>query len=52
MIDADSWEISQFAVRTGHRLSGKEMFITTKDVDRISYEESTLFVSLSEKMRS
>ena len=47
MIDAGSWAIGQLAVKTGHRLSGTEMLIATKEVDRISYEESTVFASLT-----
>ena len=43
MIDAQSWEIGQLVVKTGHRLSGKDMLIPTKQVERISYEESTVF---------
>jgi hypothetical protein len=43
MIDAQSWAIGQLAVKTGHRLSGKEIFIPAKNVARISYEDSTVF---------
>ena len=44
MMDARSWAIGQLVIKTGHRFSGKEVLIPTKDVDRISYEESTVFV--------
>jgi hypothetical protein len=47
MIDAQSWAIGQLVIRTGHRLSGKEVLLETKNVDRISYDESTVFVSLT-----
>ena len=47
MMDAQSWAIGQLVVKTGHRLSGKEVLISTSQVDRISYEESTVFVSLT-----
>jgi hypothetical protein len=47
MMDDKSWAIVQLVIKTGHRLSGKDVLIPTKDVDRISYEESTIFVSLS-----
>jgi hypothetical protein len=47
MMDDKSWAIGQLVIKTGHRLSGKEVLIPTKDVDRISYEESTVFVSLT-----
>jgi hypothetical protein len=47
MMDAESWAIGQLAIKTGHRLSGKEVLIETKNVDRISYEDSTVFVKLT-----
>jgi hypothetical protein len=34
-------------IKTGHRLSGKEVQIPASAVDRISYEESTVFVNLT-----
>ena len=49
MMDAGSWAIGQLSLRTGHRLSGQEILIPTKDVDRISYEESTVFATLTGK---
>lgn len=42
MVDAETWTIGQLVVKTGHRLSGKDMLIPTKQVERISYEESTV----------
>jgi hypothetical protein len=47
MMDADSWAVRQLVIKTGHRLSGKEVRISTSQVDRISYEESTVFVGLA-----
>jgi hypothetical protein len=47
MMDAESWAVRQLVIKTGHRLSGKEVRISTSQVDRISYEESTVFVSLT-----
>lgn len=47
MMDAGSWAIGQLVIRTGHRLSGQEILIPTKEVDRISYEESTVFATLA-----
>ena len=44
MMDAGSWEIGQLVIKTGHRFSGKDVLIPTKKVDRISYEESTVFL--------
>ena len=43
MMDAEDWTIGQLVVKTGHRLSGKDMLIPTKQVERISYDESTVF---------
>lgn len=47
MMDLQSWAVGQLVIRTGHRLSGKEVLIPTNSVDRISYEESTVFVNLT-----
>lgn len=47
MMDAQSWAIGQLVVKTGHRLSGKESLIPTKLVDRISYDQSTVFANLT-----
>ena len=43
MMDATNWAIDQWVIRTGNRLSGNEVLIPTKDIARISYEESTVF---------
>jgi hypothetical protein len=47
MMDAQSWAIDQLVIKTGHRLSGNEVEIPAGKVDRISYEESTVFVNLT-----
>ena len=47
MVDAQSWVIGQLAIKTGHRLSGQELMIPTKMVDRISYEDSTVFLNVT-----
>jgi hypothetical protein len=47
MIDAESWVIGQLVVKTGHRLSGKDILIEMKQVDRIGYDESTIFAHLN-----
>ena len=47
MMDDKSWAICQLVIKTGHRLSGREVQIPTSKVDRISYEESTVFVNLT-----
>lgn len=45
MMDAQSWAIGQLVIKTGHRFSGKEVLIPTKNVDRISYADSRVFVN-------
>jgi hypothetical protein len=47
MMDPGNWAIGQLVIKTGHRFSGKEMLVPTKDVDRISYKESTVFATLT-----
>jgi sporulation protein YlmC with PRC-barrel domain len=47
MMDEKSWAIRQLLIKTGHRFSGKEGQIATSQVDRISYDESTVFVNLT-----
>ena len=49
MIDAEAWKVGQLVVKTGHRLSGKETLIETKQIERISYDESTVFARVSEE---
>jgi hypothetical protein len=47
MMDAQSWVIGQLVIKTGHRLSGKEVVMPTKMVERISYLNSTIFITMS-----
>lgn len=47
MLDLKTWAIDQLAIKTGHRLTGKEVLISTNCVERISYEDSTVFVNLT-----
>ena len=47
MMDAQSWAIRQLVIKTGNRFSGKEVQIPTSQVDRISYDKSTVFVKLT-----
>jgi hypothetical protein len=49
MMDAPSWVIDQLVIKIGHRFSGKEVAIPTSRVERISYEESTVFVNLTKE---
>src|SRR6185369_7935304 len=47
MMDDESWAIERLVVKTGHRFTGKEVLLPTSKVDRISYDESTVFVNLT-----
>ena len=47
VMDAQSWAICKLVIKTGHLLSSKEVEIATSNVDRISYEESTVYVNLT-----
>jgi hypothetical protein len=47
MMDDKSWAIRELVVKTGHRFSGKEVQLPTSSVERISYKDSTVFVSLT-----
>ena len=45
MVNTENWNIGQLVVKTGHRLSGTDTLISPKRVERISYEESTVFTN-------
>jgi len=45
MMDDQSWEIRHLVVETGHWFSGKEIVISLRHIDHISYEESKVFVN-------
>ena len=47
MMDAQSWAIRQLVIKTGHRFSGKEVQLPTRSVDRISWDESKVFVNVT-----
>jgi hypothetical protein len=47
MMETESWAIRQLVIKTGHRFTGKEVVIPVNAVDRISYDESTVFVNLT-----
>jgi hypothetical protein len=49
MVDDRSWEIRELVVETGHWYSGKEILIPPGKVERISYDESKVFVSLTKE---
>ncbi len=47
LADDKSWAIGELAVETGHWYSGKEILISSARIERISYEDSTVFVNLT-----
>ena len=47
MVNNKSWAIRELVVETGHWYSAKEILISTDRVERISYEDSKVFVNLS-----
>jgi hypothetical protein len=47
LMDDRSWGIRQLVIKTGHRFSGNEVQIPTSGVARISYDKSTVFVTLT-----
>lgn len=47
MVDDKSWAIRELVVQTGHWYAGKEIFIPPTKVDKISYEESKVYVHLT-----
>jgi sporulation protein YlmC with PRC-barrel domain len=49
MMDDQSWAIQQLVVKTGHRFTGKEVQLPVSEVERISYDDSTVFVNLTKE---
>lgn len=49
MVDDRSWVINDLVVDAGHWLPVKDVFVATRNVDRIAYEESAVFVSLTKE---
>ncbi len=47
MVDIRSWVIRDLVVETGHWYAGKEILVAPSRVDRISYDHSKVFVSLT-----
>jgi uncharacterized protein YrrD len=47
LVDDKRWIIRELAVETGHWYSGKEIMIAPSKIQRISYPESKVFVSLT-----
>ena len=49
LVDDRSWMIHDLVVEAGHWYSGKEVLIAPSKIERISYEESKVFVSLTKE---
>jgi len=47
MVDNKSWAIREVVVAAGHWFTGKELRIAAGRIDRISYEDSTVYVNLA-----
>jgi len=47
VVDDKSWAIRDLVVATGHWYAGKEVLIAPGRIERISYEESKVFVTLT-----
>jgi hypothetical protein len=47
MMEPGNWKISRLVIKTGSWLAGKEVEIPTSKINRISYDESTVFVNLT-----
>ena len=47
LVDDQSWAIRELVVETGHWYSGKEILIAPAKIQRISHEESKVFVNLT-----
>ena len=49
LVDPQTWAIRELVIKIGPRFSGKEVQILTSQIERISYEESTVFVRLTKR---
>ena len=49
IVDHATWAICHLVVETGHWFSGKEITISPQHIERISYEDSKVFVSVTKK---
>ena len=48
VVDDDTWAIREIVVQTGHWYASKHVRIAPRDIERLSYEQSTVFVLLSQ----
>lgn len=47
LVDGKTWAIRELVVEAGHWYAGKTIFLRPKDISRISYEDSAVFVNLT-----
>lgn len=47
LMDDKSWAIYQLVIKIGHRFSGEEVLLLTSDVERISYDESSVLTKVT-----
>ena len=47
LVNDKNWSIEQLVVETGHWYSGKEILISPALVERISYDESKIYVTIT-----
>jgi hypothetical protein len=50
MMDDLKWVIGELVIKTGNRFTGKEVPLPVANVDRISYEESMVYVNLTREV--
>jgi uncharacterized protein YrrD len=49
VIDDKSWAIHEVVIQTGHWFSAKKVRISPRDIEKISYEHSAVYVTLPQK---
>jgi hypothetical protein len=49
MVDGRTWAIRELVVETGHWYAGKKVLVLPLNIDRISYDDSTVFVNLTKE---
>jgi len=49
IMDDQNWAICSLIVKTGHWFSAREIVVSQNHIERISYEESTVFVKLTKE---
>ena len=47
MVDDSTWEVRDLVVGAGHWYAGKDVLISTGNIESISYEDSKVFVNLT-----